>query len=46
MGEQGIGDEIMFAGLIPEAIRTGNRCILDCNSRLKLSSPARFLVSK
>ena len=34
-GEQGIGDEIMFAGLIPEAIRTGNRCILDCNSRLK-----------
>jgi tetratricopeptide (TPR) repeat protein len=34
-GEQGIGDEIMFAGLIPDAIRTGNRCILDCNARLK-----------
>lgn len=34
-GEQGIGDEIMFAGLIPDAVRTGNRCILDCNSRLK-----------
>ena len=34
-GEQGIGDEIMFAGLIPDAIRSGNRCILDCDSRLK-----------
>jgi tetratricopeptide (TPR) repeat protein len=34
-GEQGVGDEIMFAGLIPEVIRTGNRCILDCDSRLK-----------
>jgi len=33
--EQGIGDEIMFAGLIPDAARTGNRCILECNSRLK-----------
>ena len=34
-GEQGIGDEIMFAGLIPDVIRTGNHCILDCDSRLK-----------
>jgi tetratricopeptide (TPR) repeat protein len=34
-GEQGVGDEIMFAGLIPDAARTGNRCILDCNARLK-----------
>jgi len=34
-GEQGIGDEIMFAGLLPDALRTGNRCVLDCNSRLK-----------
>jgi tetratricopeptide (TPR) repeat protein len=34
-GEQGIGDEIMFAGLIPDVILTGNRCILDCNARLK-----------
>jgi tetratricopeptide (TPR) repeat protein len=33
-GEQGIGDEIMFAGLIPEVIRTGNRCVLDCDPRL------------
>jgi tetratricopeptide (TPR) repeat protein len=33
-GEQGIGDEIMFAGLVPEVIRTGNRCVLDCDIRL------------
>ncbi|MGC2271746.1 MAG: tetratricopeptide repeat protein, partial [Candidatus Sulfotelmatobacter sp.] len=34
-GEQGIGDEIMFAGLIPDVVRTGNRCVLDCDTRLK-----------
>jgi Flp pilus assembly protein TadD len=34
-GEQGIGDEIMFAGLIPDVIRTGNHCLLDCDTRLK-----------
>ncbi len=34
-GEQGIGDEIMFAGLIPDVLRTGNRCLLDCDPRLK-----------
>ena len=33
-GEQGIGDEIMFAGLMPDAIRTGNKFILDCDARL------------
>ena len=33
-GEQGVGDEIMFAGLIPDALRTGNPCILDCEPRL------------
>jgi tetratricopeptide (TPR) repeat protein len=34
-GEQGIGDEIMFAGLIPDVMRSGNRCILDSIARLK-----------
>jgi tetratricopeptide (TPR) repeat protein len=34
-GEQGIGDEIMFAGLIPDVTRAGNPCILDCDARLK-----------
>jgi thioredoxin-like negative regulator of GroEL len=33
--EQGVGDEIMFAGLIPDAIRTGTRCVLDCDPRLQ-----------
>ncbi len=32
--EQGVGDEIMFAGLVPDAIRTGNRITLDCDPRL------------
>jgi tetratricopeptide (TPR) repeat protein len=34
-GEQGVGDEIQFAGLIPEAIRAGNPITLDCDARLK-----------
>jgi tetratricopeptide (TPR) repeat protein len=33
-GEQGVGDEIMFSGLIPDVLRTGNRCVLDCDARL------------
>ncbi|MGA3044997.1 MAG: tetratricopeptide repeat-containing glycosyltransferase family protein [Terracidiphilus sp.] len=34
-GEQGIGDEIMFAGLMPDVIRTANGCVLDCDARLR-----------
>ena len=34
-GEQGVGDEIMFAGLVPDAVRAGHRCVLDCDPRLK-----------
>lgn len=34
-GEQGIGDEIMFAGLIPDALRSGACCVLDCDARLQ-----------
>jgi tetratricopeptide (TPR) repeat protein len=34
-GEQGVGDEIMFAGLIPDALRTGNSIVLDCDPRLQ-----------
>jgi tetratricopeptide (TPR) repeat protein len=34
-GEQGIGDEIMFAGLVRDAVRTGNRITLDCDARLQ-----------
>jgi Flp pilus assembly protein TadD len=34
-GEQGVGDEIMFAGLVPELVRRGVRCIVDCDRRLQ-----------
>lgn len=34
-GEQGVGDEIMFAGLIPDVLRTGTRCVMDCDARLQ-----------
>ena len=48
-GEQGIGDEIMFAGLVPDVIRNGNRCVLDCDARLRplfaRSFPAVDVVS-
>lgn len=34
-GEQGVGDEIMFAGLVPDVARAGVPCVLDCDTRLK-----------
>ena len=34
-GEQGIGDEIMFAGLVPELPAAGLHCVLDCAPRLQ-----------
>jgi hypothetical protein len=34
-GEQGVGDEIMFAGLLPDVILTGSRITLDCDPRLQ-----------
>lgn len=33
-GEQGVGDEVLFAGLIPDAVATGNECVLECDPRL------------
>jgi TPR repeat/Tetratricopeptide repeat/Glycosyltransferase family 9 (heptosyltransferase) len=33
-GEQGVGDEIMFAGLLRDIVATGNRCVLECDRRL------------
>ena len=33
-GEQGIGDEIMFASMIPDVLKT-NKVILDCHPRLQ-----------
>lgn len=34
-GEQGIGDEVMFAGLIPRLLRRGGVFALTCESRLR-----------
>ena len=34
-GEQGLGDEIMFASCLPELIRAGARCVIECNPALQ-----------
>src|SRR5262245_26781887 len=34
-GEQGIGDEVSFASMIPDAIAQAERVILDCDRRLE-----------
>lgn len=34
-GEQGVGDEIMFASIIPELIRDSKKVIFDCHPRLE-----------
>ena len=34
LGEQGIGDEIMFASLLPDLIEGGTTCLLKADSRL------------
>jgi tetratricopeptide (TPR) repeat protein len=34
-GEQGLGDEIMFASCIPDLIAAGAQVLLDCNARLR-----------
>ncbi|HYD65500.1 tetratricopeptide repeat protein [Azospirillum sp.] len=33
-GEQGVGDEVMFAGLVPDLLAAGLRCVLECDARL------------
>jgi len=49
-GEQGVGDEIMFAALIPDAVRAGNHITLECDPRLQplfaRSFPTIDVVSK
>jgi tetratricopeptide (TPR) repeat protein len=34
-GEQGLGDEIMFASCLPDLIGTGARCIVECHPKLQ-----------
>lgn len=33
-GEQGLGDEILFASCVPDAMRRADRVVLECNGRL------------
>jgi len=32
--EQGLGDRILFAGMLPDLLRAGARCIVECDLRL------------
>jgi Tfp pilus assembly protein PilF len=41
-GEQGLGDEIMFASWLPELLAAGAVCLLDCNRRLRSLFRASF----
>lgn len=34
-GEQGLGDEIMFASCLPDLVAAGTQCFLDCDHRLR-----------
>jgi len=34
-GEQGVGDEIMFATCLPDVIKRAGRCVVTCNPRLR-----------
>lgn len=33
--EQGLGDEIMFASIVPDAVREAGHCIVECDARLE-----------
>jgi len=32
--EQGLGDQIMFSGMVPDLMRAGARCVVECDWRL------------
>ncbi|MGE3622597.1 MAG: tetratricopeptide repeat protein [Bdellovibrionales bacterium] len=41
-GDQGIGDEILFAGMVPELVARGAQVTIECMDRLIRFSAARF----
>jgi len=49
-GEQGVGDEIMFASCVPDMIARAGRCVVECDPRLKpllsRSFPAAEIVAR
>jgi tetratricopeptide (TPR) repeat protein len=34
-GEQGLGDELMFASCLPEVVEQAGRCVIECNPKLE-----------
>jgi tetratricopeptide (TPR) repeat protein len=48
--EQGVGDEIFFAGVLPDVIRAAGRCVVECDPRLvplyARSFPAAEIIPK
>ncbi len=48
--EQGVGDEIFFAGVLPDVIRAAGHCVIECDSRLvplyTRSFPAAEIIPK
>lgn len=44
-GEQGIGDEIMFASMIPDLVSRCSRVIFDCHPRLKETFERSFGIT-
>lgn len=33
-GESGVGDELLFASLVPDLVKTGIACVVECDARL------------
>jgi hypothetical protein len=48
--EQGVGDEIFFAGVLPDVIRAAGHCVIECDARLvplyARSFPAAEIIPK
>jgi Flp pilus assembly protein TadD len=48
--EQGVGDEIFFAGVLPDAVRVAGHCVIECDARLVAlyarSFPAAEIIPK
>ena len=43
--EQGLGDEIMFASMLPEMIRMAGHCVIECDPRLRALFNRSFPVA-
>lgn len=41
-GEQGLGDEIMFASILPEIVRAARHCVIECDAKLRSTFARSF----